>query len=389
MKRTLLAVPAALMVTAMMAMPASATSASPPGDGDDGTVHVVRPGASIQAAVDEADPGDTISIQAGTYRESVLVTEDDITISGAGSGPGGTLLLPPAEFPDNRCGTNPPAPEPPPYGAGICMFGDWSGPAGPTAHATRFLQGGRVTGIRVDGFAINIATVATDGIRVDHNVSLNGGHYGITHVLSKNGLIEHNTVRGAHHVGVYVGAYNIPDANSVLRDNTVDASGVGFSSYDTQGLTLSRNVMSGSCAGYLAWADGLRVPGGTKLNVTGNLIVNNNQQPTTHGCDAVPGLGFPDNNGSGIILVGTTESSITRNVVIGNRGDLPLSGGIVLVTGRNFGGSLPGDDEESVTIARNVLRDNGPTDLGWDGVGEDVVFADNVCETSRPAELCG
>lgn len=38
---------------------------------------------SIQAAVDEANPGDTIFVPPGTYRETVRVSKDNITILGS------------------------------------------------------------------------------------------------------------------------------------------------------------------------------------------------------------------------------------------------------------------------------------------------------------------
>src|SRR4051812_19429180 len=45
---------------------------------------VVRPGDSIQAAVDQAASGDTIRIEAGTYQEAVCVDGKGLTIVGAG-----------------------------------------------------------------------------------------------------------------------------------------------------------------------------------------------------------------------------------------------------------------------------------------------------------------
>ena len=46
---------------------------------------VVRPGESIQAAVDAADPGQTITVLAGTYRENVAITKDGIRLRGRGA----------------------------------------------------------------------------------------------------------------------------------------------------------------------------------------------------------------------------------------------------------------------------------------------------------------
>ncbi len=47
-----------------------------------GTVHEVRDGDSIQAAVAAAQSGDVIKIYPGTYHETVYIDKDDIVISG-------------------------------------------------------------------------------------------------------------------------------------------------------------------------------------------------------------------------------------------------------------------------------------------------------------------
>src|SRR5215467_2557662 len=74
-----LAAVAATATLVFTAMPASATSGAPPG-----TVRVVKPGHSIQAAVNAAHPGDTIKLLAGNYAGGILVRKNDITIRGAG-----------------------------------------------------------------------------------------------------------------------------------------------------------------------------------------------------------------------------------------------------------------------------------------------------------------
>ena len=42
----------------------------------------VKDGQSIQAAVKKAQPGDTIKVHPGTYKETVYIDKNDITLSG-------------------------------------------------------------------------------------------------------------------------------------------------------------------------------------------------------------------------------------------------------------------------------------------------------------------
>jgi hypothetical protein len=47
------------------------------------TGHTIIVATTIQAAVDAAQPGDTVLVPPGTYRESVLVTKSHLTIVGS------------------------------------------------------------------------------------------------------------------------------------------------------------------------------------------------------------------------------------------------------------------------------------------------------------------
>jgi pectin methylesterase-like acyl-CoA thioesterase len=48
---------------------------------------VVHPGGSIQAAVDAGSRGDTIVVRAGTYRESVTIHTNGLTLRAQGACP--------------------------------------------------------------------------------------------------------------------------------------------------------------------------------------------------------------------------------------------------------------------------------------------------------------
>ena len=60
--------------------------------------HHVHPGDSIQAAVDAASPGDTIMVRAGTYRESVRIQTDGLTLRTEGN-----VTLKPLKYGDRQC----------------------------------------------------------------------------------------------------------------------------------------------------------------------------------------------------------------------------------------------------------------------------------------------
>ncbi|MFG2121397.1 nitrous oxide reductase family maturation protein NosD [Streptomyces sp. NPDC048710] len=364
MKKTLLSVAAAMVVAAGTVATAGTAHAA--------TVWTVSPGQSIQAAVDAAQPGDTIQLAAGTYQESVQVEKDNITIKGAGSGTDGTVLTPPATFPTNHCGS---------HKAAVCFRGTVDGTDGPTSHATSFVTGGRVTGVRIDGFRVGISLSATDGTKADGNTILNSGSYGVTDTVSKNSTISANVISDVARAAVYVGNYNIPASHTVVTSNKVTRSAYGISSYDSSGVDVTRNVVTGSCSGFFSFSDSYRVPGGELLNVANNAFTSNNAN--------CPGqYGFPQAvQGSGVILVGATRATVQQNAISDNAGPDPMSGGIVVVTSHTFDPADP-TEEGNISVTSNALRGNGPADLVWDGAGSGITFSHNACGTSSPSGLC-
>jgi hypothetical protein len=340
------------------------------------TVIQVAPGQSIQAAVDAAQPGDVIKLAPGTYQASVLIQTNDITIEGSGSGPTGTVIEPPAQFPDNACGTT---------NAAFCWRGTVVGSDGPTSFPTSFVDGGRLTGLRIaEGFSIDVTLAATNGAQVDHIVTLgddSGGFtYDIVDVVSEHSVIEGNSLANAGHAAIYVGNYNVPNSETLVEGNVVTNGFYGIAEYDSQGVDITGNNVSDSCSGVMAYNDSLRVPGGDDINITGNSLTDNNAFCAAEGS-------FPVDQGSGVIVVGSSDTTVSRNLVAGNVGTSPLSGGIVVVSSRPYD-SAEEVDESGVTVTGNALQGNGPDDLKWDGLGSDIAFTGNACATSSPAGLC-
>src|SRR4051794_8049398 len=97
------------------------------------TVHVVRPGDSIQRAVDAARPGDTVLLTSGTFRQSVRVTTSGLTLRGMGPR---TVLTPATGRAADACAQ---------AGSGICVEGADGRP----------VEGTTVASLTLSGFAKN------------------------------------------------------------------------------------------------------------------------------------------------------------------------------------------------------------------------------------------
>ena len=103
---------------------------------------VVTPGESIQAAIDECSPGDTVRIAPGEFRENLTITTDDITLQGAGAGRHGTVLMPSGST------SSPCADAPASAVQGICVHGAFPAESGGPA-----VRDVTIEDLTVDGFS--------------------------------------------------------------------------------------------------------------------------------------------------------------------------------------------------------------------------------------------
>jgi parallel beta-helix repeat protein len=329
------------------------------------TIHVVRPGESIQAAIDAARPGDTILVKPGTYAEALTVTTDDLTLKGSR----GTVL----ERPDDAEPCFVFDPEAPPTLEGICVLGELS----PEFEVTDPVENTRITGFVIRGFTGNgIFALGTDGLRASHNRADDNAEYGIFVLLSTRPVLAGNKTSGNGVAGLYVGGHQQVDAK--IFGNTSWDNPIGIFLRDVSHGTAEGNHVFGNCSGILMLAG---APGPlTNWSIRSNLVKANNKTDCGEQ-DPVP-------SGNGILLLGAADNDISRNLVVANRGEgvEGLGGGIVLVTGGEPGG--PQFVPSGNRVRKNVAFANQPFDIAWDGTGTDVLFKANRCGTSEPEGLC-
>ncbi|MEU6748658.1 right-handed parallel beta-helix repeat-containing protein [Spirillospora sp. NPDC046719] len=322
--------------------------------GHDHRIHVVRPGHSIQEAVDRARPGDTIKLLRGTYDGGVLVTKR-LTIRGSGDK---TVLRPGGV---DHCAAVKRA------GTGICVIGRPGHP----------VKGVTIKDLTVRRFAKNgIFGQFTDRLTVEHVLAADNGEYGISEFNSTRGRFAHDwALNNGDEAGFYVG--DIADAHgTVVTGNRSTGNAIGLLVRHARHVKAWENQLVGNCVG-VALVDDSQKGGQGNTKVWKNNVSNNNRECAAH--EEVPPLG-----GTGVLFFGGDHNLVEKNVVKDNRGRLPYSGGIVL-----FRGTPPLNRPARDNLVQfNVVRGNAPFDLVDNSGSRTNRFRHNLCRTSNPAGLC-
>src|SRR5215468_5879834 len=179
------------------------------------TVIIVRPGQSIQAAVDAASPGDTILVEPGIYAEpgvacpanpaqtcGVAITKDGISLIGLTEGQRQVVLV-------NPGGQD--------VGVQVAKTGDPACLSDPA----KTVHGSLVRGLTVSGFGSDgLDVVCADNWRVTRVRAVGDAEYGIFPSLSGPGRVDHSFASGANDTGIYVGqSHNVRDDHNLVRGN--------------------------------------------------------------------------------------------------------------------------------------------------------------------------
>ena len=306
-------------------------------------VHTVYPGQSIQEAIDEALPGDTILVEPGTYSADagstygLHITKDNLRLIGKvkkGLGEAGKVrLVYEGEFydPENYCLADeaeiPPDEE---RNDEVCDGGQRTGifaaPVGCEfeddledceARIGEFenLQGFYVRGFSVEGFPRNgIQTRWVDDFEFADNTSVNNLNNGIYPTLSANGMVRNNESYGSLDTAMWIAA----SENVRVIGNDLHGSVIGFEITVSNDVLVKQNKMYDNTVGV-----GLFHPNGAgnpPKPVMANWVIEHNDiYDNNRPNEALEGT-FQESlpSGAGVLLVGVSDHVVAKNNVKDN-----------------------------------------------------------------------
>jgi cytochrome c peroxidase len=303
----------------------------------------VRPGESIQEAVDKAGRNGVVRIYPGTYHENVLVIHHGVTIEGVirnGKRPvlDGRNLLPDA----------------------ISGLGNDF----------------KVTNLEIRNYQGNGVVVHKARNVVFRNLVLhNTGLYGVYPIECDGVLVEGCKVSGTRDAGIYVGQ----SRNIVVRRNEAFQNVTGIEIENSVNAIVEDNYVHNNTGGILVFLlpfNPSKVQDG--CIVRRNRVINNNT-PNFADPEAIVSNVL---KGTGIMLLAADNTEVYENEVVGNG-----TFGIMTIGLRQlFPAPTPLDvdpNPDGNRIYNNILRDNGkdpderlkrfgipPVDLLWDMTGK-------------------
>ncbi len=323
---------------------------------------VVLVSGSIQGAVNQAKPGDIILVAPGTYRETVYVLKDDITILG-----------PESAVIDARGFANG-------IHVGADIFAQGPNPTCPAVAVKNFT----LIGLTIQNAVNNgIFLSGVDGYTLTKGTYLNNGEYATYPSCSNNGQISFNYTKGGGDTCIYVGN----DVEASIIGNSASECTVGVQIVNSDDVVVRANTVTGNSTGVLAIVD----PFNPRTETSNVLIaanrINDNNRPNTSRDEDLARLP----SGVGVLVVGSDNVKIRTNEVTGNN-----TWGVA-ITYNPLASEDPRIDPnpDNNEVRLNVVLRNGAhppsgltgADLFYDGSGQGNCFAQNRFATSVPVNI--
>jgi len=303
----------------------------------------VRPGESIQEAVDKAGRNGVVRIYPGTYHENVLVIHHSVTIEGVIRNGKRPVLDGRNRLPDAISG----------------LGNDF-----------------KVMNLEIRNYQGNGVVVHKARNVVYRNLILhNTGLYGVYPIECDGVLVEDCKVSGARDAGIYVGQ----SRNIVVRRNEAFQNVTGIEIENCVNAIVEDNYVHNNTGGILVFLlpfNPSKVQDG--CIVRRNRVINNNT-PNFADPEAIVSNVL---KGTGIMLLAADNTEVYENEIVGNG-----TFGIMTIGLRQiFPAPTPLDvdpNPDGNRIYNNILRDNGkdpderlkrfgipPVDLLWDMTGK-------------------
>ena len=303
-------------VAAAAVGPANVRSLHTPTSGE---LIVVNDGESIQAAVKAASPGAVIKVMPGTYKETVYIDKDNITLSG------------------------------------VIEQGRYPVLEGEGKRNDAVLYSGN--GVTIENLYIThykgngIMGQAGNNFIIRNNFVVDTGVYGIFPQLGKNGIVSHNVVSGIEDAAIYVGM----SENIDVVFNQVFESIAGIEIENSRHALVESNYVYDNTGGILAFVTpGLPIKTCGDVLIRNNFIVGNN-----HENFAIPGsLVSNIPQGTGVLVMACDDVVVEGNIITDNE-----SVGIVFTDFSLASNAATDPDSEPnpnrPKILNNLMRDNG------------------------------
>ncbi len=284
-----------------------------------GELIVVKDGESIQEAVKQAGPGAVIKVMPGTYRETVYIDKDNITLSG------------------------------------VIEQGRYPVLEGEGVRNDAILYSGN--GVTIENFYIThykgnaVMGQAGNNYIIRNNVIVDTGVYGIFPQLGKNGIVSHNVISGIEDAAIYVGMSDNVD----VVYNQVYASVAGIEIENSRHALVEGNMVYDNTGGILAF-----ITPGLPIKTCGDVIIRNNfVVDNNHENFAIPGsLVSNIPAGTGMLVMACDDVVVENNIITGNR-----SAGMIF-TDFSLATSAATDPDSEPNpnrpkILNNIMRNNG------------------------------
>lgn len=284
-----------------------------------GVVVIVKDGELIQDAVAAAEPGTVIKVMPGTYKETVYIDKDNITLSG------------------------------------VIEQGNYPVLEGEGLRNDAILYSGN--GVTIENFYIThykgnaIMGQAGNNFIIRNNIVVDTGVYGIFPQLGKNGIVSHNVLSGIEDAAIYVGM----SENIDVVFNEVFDSVAGIEIENSRYALVESNYVHDNTGGILAFiTPGLPIKTCGDVLIRNNFVVNNNTENF-----AIPGSlvsNIPE--GTGILVMACDDVVIEGNIITGNN-----SVGITFTDFALAGNAARDPDSDPnpnrPVILNNLMYDNG------------------------------